>query len=128
MGLIERSNPFANFFRLFWFSLAVIAFITGSSKNAVPEEGRARIPEPIRAGTARTDDPRLHLAQVKPVNVTAEEARRAQQERIDQIKIIGEINHLTVELFKRQKDPNLSSADTPHLIKRLKELAAKLRD
>ena len=78
--------------------------------------------------TPRTEDPRLHVAQVQPVNVAAEETRRAQQERIEQIKIIGEINHLTVELFNRQKDPNVANADTPALVKRLKELAAKLHD
>lgn len=74
------------------------------------------------------DDPRQHLAEQAPVNVAAEESRRARLERIEQIKLIGEINHLTVELYKRQADPAIANADTPLLVKRLKELAAKLRD
>jgi hypothetical protein len=73
-------------------------------------------------------DPRQFLAQQQPVNVAAEEVRREQNERIEQIKIIGEINHLSVELFKRQSDPTISKADTPALVKRLKQLASKLHD
>jgi len=127
MGLIDRSNSSANFYRLSWFALAAIAFVTGGSTTALSQRDSMRIPQPIRS-VPSMEDPRLQLAQVPPVNVAAEETRRAQQERIEQVKIIGEINHLTVELFKRHKDPNFSSADTPALVKRLKELAAKLHN
>ena len=63
-----------------------------------------------------------------PKPAATEEARLQQVENVEQIKILAEMNSLTVELVKRRSDPTLAKSDTPELIKRLKELAKKLRE
>jgi hypothetical protein len=57
-----------------------------------------------------------------------EQARLQQVETLEQLRILAEINSLTVELVKRRSDPALARADTPVLVKRLQELAHKLRE
>jgi uncharacterized coiled-coil protein SlyX len=52
-----------------------------------------------------------------------QEIRAAQQ-----LKVLAEINRLTVELVKRRSNPTVVRADTPQLVKRLKHLAKQLND
>jgi hypothetical protein len=49
-------------------------------------------------------------------------------ENVEQVKILAEMNRLTVELVMRRSDSRVAHADTPLLVKRLKELAKKLHD
>jgi hypothetical protein len=52
---------------------------------------------------------------------------RAQQiGNVEQLKLLVEINRLTVELVRRRSDPNMLSADTPKLVERLKKLSKRL--
>lgn len=55
-------------------------------------------------------------------------AHERELQNVEQVKILAEINKLTVELVKRRSDRNALQADTPQLTKRLKDLAKKLRD
>jgi hypothetical protein len=49
-------------------------------------------------------------------------------ENVEQVKILAEINRLTVELVKRRSNRYLNQSDTPQLVKKLKELARKLHE
>ena len=44
----------------------------------------------------------------------------------EQIRLLIEMNHLTVELAKRRTDPYTWQADTPKLVDRLKKLSKRL--
>jgi hypothetical protein len=55
-------------------------------------------------------------------------AHEKELQNVEQVKILAEINKLTVELVKRRSDRNALPADTPQLVKKLKDLAKKLRD
>ena len=55
-------------------------------------------------------------------------AHEKELQNVEQVKILAEINKLTVELVKRRSDRASLQADTPQLVKRLKDLAKKLRD
>ncbi len=129
MSLLHLAVISPAWFRGFGSAFLLASFVLGcGSEPGLAEERKAQVDPTIVMNPKGGVDPRQLLAQQQPVDVAAEQLRRARNQRIEQIKIIGEINHLTVELFKRQADPTISQADTPALIKRLKELAGKLRD
>ena len=54
--------------------------------------------------------------------------REKELENVEQVRILAEMNKLTVELVKRRSNRYAVRADTPQLVKRLKELAKKLHD
>lgn len=47
---------------------------------------------------------------------------------VHQLRVLAEINKLTIELVKRRSNRYVAQADTPQLIKRLKQLAKELQD
>lgn len=49
-------------------------------------------------------------------------------QNLEQLRILAAMNKLTVELVKRRSNRYAVQADTPQLIKRLKNLAKKLHD
>jgi len=55
-------------------------------------------------------------------------AHEKELQNVEQVKILAEINKLTVELIKRRSNPNVLQADMPQLVKKLKDLSKKLRD
>jgi hypothetical protein len=63
-----------------------------------------------------------------PYVVTPSLTHEKELQNVEQVKMLAEINRLTVELVKRRSNRNALQADTPQLVKRLKDLAKKLRD
>jgi hypothetical protein len=61
-----------------------------------------------------------------PSRTVSGEVRAREFDNVSQVRILAEINKLTVELVKRRSDPNIARADTARLVKRLKELAKQL--
>ncbi len=78
-------------------------------------------PAPVPAET-RLFIPYQPLTDTAALNIAKE------QDNLAQIKLLAEMNKLTVELVKRRSDRNLLSADTPRLIKRLKDLSKQLHN
>ena len=46
----------------------------------------------------------------------------------EQLRLLAEMNQLTVELVKRRSNPYTVQADLPRLVKRLKQLAKELQE
>ena len=61
-----------------------------------------------------------------PERSGGDDQRLRQIDNVTQIKILAEINKLTVELVKRRSNHMLSAVDTPQLVRRLKKLATEL--
>ena len=58
-----------------------------------------------------------------PAGAHSEELRNREQ-----LRVLAEINQLTVELVKRRSNPYAVQADLPRLVKRLKQLAKELQE
>jgi len=56
------------------------------------------------------------------------EAPAQAMRNVQQLRILAEMNKLTVELVKRRSNRYITRADTAQLIKRLKELAKELHE
>jgi hypothetical protein len=103
--------------------LLVVASLLLSAVLAFPQNEK----EQPRTRQAQLDPPGQDVfIPFVPVQSATEKARAEQFDNVEQIKILAEINKLTVELVKRRSDRYQRSADSARLVSRLKELTKQL--
>lgn len=92
------------------------------SVSGYPQESQSRPTQPFRTVEPPGHDLFIPLVP-DPTATTADQMRNLQQ-----IRILAEMNKLTVELVKRRSNRYVTGADTPQLVKRLKRLAKELHE
>lgn len=101
-------------------TVILVVFVTGPSRaqNSPSQDGsKTKFPEPPG---------RDLFIPFRPVATPTEQARLEQIDNVAQIKLLAEMNKLTVELVRRRSDPARSYADTPKLVHRLQALSKQL--
>lgn len=105
-------------------AIALLAGITGLalSVSSPGQDCQPRPAQPFRNPELPGRDLFIPYVQ-RPGLGSPDELRNVQQ-----IKILAEMNELTVELVKRRSNRAFVNADTPKLIKKLKQLAKELQE
>ena len=105
----------------------IVFLLSGLSTFALGQPLEGQDPEQRSKHANRYEEPPgrdLFIPFVRTPNMPAEQEVR----NIQQLRILAEMNKLTVELVKRRSNPYLTQADTAQLVKRLKRLAKELHE
>lgn len=105
---------------------AAAFFLSGLSALAVAVPARGQCPNQPTTPPRAVDPPGrdLFIPYVRTPGATAQ----AELRTLQQLRILAEMNKLTVELVKRRSDRDKVQADTAQLVQRLKKLAKQLQE